>query len=93
MAKFIVKVPFDGVDYYMNWSTVTDSPSSYGLQLNEFIEEHSPCPERMARVDIYGSSSLRGESMEDIVAGNRAGPGESELSLGQLILAFVDVGD
>lgn len=33
MADYIVKIPHKGIDYYLLWSTNTDSPVTYGASL------------------------------------------------------------
>ncbi len=30
MGQYIVKIPCDGVEYYLEWSSVVDSPVTYG---------------------------------------------------------------
>lgn len=89
MARFIVKI--DGK--YLEWSTVVDAPVTYGMTREEFEAyyrfnygeswmEH--LPERMARVEANGTSSFNCTSIEDVIAGNRAGDGEQELTLEQI---------
>ena len=34
--SFIIKIPHDGIDYFMEWSTVSDSLSTYGMPFDEF---------------------------------------------------------
>lgn len=36
MPRYICKTNVDGVDYYLEWSTVVDAPVTYGMPLEEF---------------------------------------------------------
>lgn len=93
MPRYIVKLtnPKDGRDYYLEWSTITDSPVTYGMSREEFEQHYreeygisamrTEWPERMARVDEKGTSSLLYISVEDLVSHNRAGPDETPLSV------------
>jgi len=68
MGKFIVKLTDEqeGRDYYLEWSTVSDSPASPGMSLEEFTEYYRDkygsdgmreFKARMARVEKTGTSS------------------------------------
>jgi len=86
MPKFIVKLtdPKTADDYYVEWSTVCDAPTSAHRGLPAFTEYYrgeygaaameSEFPERMARVALTGTSSRIDTSARVTVAGNRAGP-------------------
>ena len=78
---------------YMIWSTVVDAPITR-LMTREQLEEHvrfedgergiRELPERLERADTNGTSFYRG-SAESVVRFNRAGPGESCLTIKELI--------
>ncbi len=96
-SYLIVKLEHQGNDYYMEWSQVCDAPAGKGMELNPFTEyckrEHTPellaiLPERMARVERIGTSSINGTTAEELVAGNRAGPDETSLSKDELIRQY-----
>lgn len=74
---------------YTEWSTVTDSPVSPLLTLPEFkrylletygVEALEELPRRLARVDKFGSSSQMGQTAQDLLRHNRAGPNESHVT-------------
>ncbi len=90
MPRFIVKL---ADDEYVEWSTVVDAP------LAGSVTRAAACHEwgepSVARADRRGHSQVEGPrvseanrdrvwSPEELIAGNRAGPGESELSLDEL---------
>jgi len=60
---------------------MTDAPS-------RCLEDFSP--ERLARLEQYGSSLLISEPREDVVAFNRAGPDASCMSIAALLHAYGD---
>lgn len=97
MPRYLFKVtdPRDGVSYYGEWSTVVDAPVT---ELTSDLDELTSytrwkygedgvreLPERLARVEKTGVSSCHGVTTESLLSGNRAGKGETELTLTQLI--------
>ncbi len=99
MGRIICKIPHQGKDYYLLYSTTSDSFCTYGVGLARFTQymgeregsrymetEH---PRRMARVERFGTSSLDEESVEDLILCNRCGPKEEELTLEQIVNHFV----
>lgn len=89
MAKFIVKLD----DYYLEWSTIVDAPTTYGMSEDEFREYYRDeygrngsldLEERLERCKKYGTSMIPGHTPEDLIVCNRAGPEESELTLKQI---------
>ena len=89
MSRVLVKLGTK----YVEWSTVTDSPVSYGMtreQLEAFTKEEygneglREIPARLARIERTGCSS-HVDTLESLVAVNRAGPGETEATLEELI--------
>lgn len=89
MGRFIIKLPCDGVDYYLEWSTIVDAPVTYGMTLEEFKEYYQEeygnagmrdLETRMARVKETGTSDIGYNNVKEIIVGNRAGDGEKYLS-------------
>lgn len=92
MGKAIIKIK----DKYFEWSTIVDAPVTYGMsksQLESYIKEQyglngtSNLEERLQRVEDKGHSFLGnyGElTLEDIIACNRAGEKETELTAEQI---------
>jgi hypothetical protein len=80
---------------YVEWSTITDSPVSAGMTLEQFrayIKERygteglERLPARLARVEAIGTSLLDPPlRAEDFTRFNRAGPRESHLSWRELV--------
>lgn len=90
MPKFIVH--HDG--YFFEWSTIVDAPTTYGMRREEFevyfekrygAEAMRDLPDRLSRALAQGTSSLDGTSAESLIAGNRAGPDETELPFADVI--------
>lgn len=86
MAKYVIKIR----DKYLEWSTAVDAPVTRGMTREEMIEHlvlsvteeaRSNAGRRLCRADDHGSSAIPFESAEDVIFGNRAGPGETELSI------------
>lgn len=84
-------------DYYMEWSTVSDSPRTYGMGFEEFKryylkqygeEGYKDFGARIWRVKKHGSSFVNSVSAEDVIAGNRAGPNGEELTVEETIDAY-----
>jgi hypothetical protein len=88
MGRCIVKL--NGC--YAEWSTVVDAPITSFMPKDEFERwyerEHgrsamAGLPERMERVEATGTSSLL-DTLDDLIAGNRAGKGETTLTKDEL---------
>ena len=90
MGRFILKIKDEifNKDYYLEWSTVTDSPVSFGMELEEFkkyyISEYGEASrhgleERLERTNRNGSSGYSPyDILEEFFESNRAGDkGES----------------
>lgn len=85
MPVYIVKLTDKKTDtpYYMEWSTVTDSPATYGMPLDEFKEHYKDqygargmeeLPKRLKRVEESGCSDAIDRSpVEEWITSNRAG--------------------
>lgn len=100
MPRYIVKIPHEGQDYYLDWSTIVDAPVTYGLTLEEFKEycreeygrqriESFDFKQRMERVEEKNTSSLLHDSAEDVMSCNRAGDKETRLDLQGIIQKFI----
>jgi hypothetical protein len=94
MGQFIVKLG----GKYLVWSTIVDAPITYGMdeaELQEWVKDEygqqglRDLPARMERVEQKGTSALTIESAERTVWFNRAGPGESQLTVEQIIEQYV----
>ena len=87
MPRFCVQL--DGK--YFEWSTVVDSPITSPMSREEYLKWHlveygrignRDVDERLALADKHGTSCRYPPmSAKDLIAGNRAGEGETELSL------------
>lgn len=89
MPTFICKFE----NRYFNWSTIVDAPTSEPMTLDEFKVYYAAqfgsegmliLPERLERVEATGCSSRDGSTFESMVACNRFGPNETELTLEQV---------
>lgn len=79
---------------FFEWSTVCDAAVTEPMDREAFeaywkaeygrqgLEELQPRLERAIR---KGCSSLDGSTFEDMIAGNRMGPGESEATLEEIV--------
>lgn len=87
MGKYIAKL---ADDVYIEWSTVVDAPISYIATRAQAVQAWGG--ERVRRADANGTSILdsypAGNTPEEIVRGNRAGPGESEIGVAEIIKAY-----
>lgn len=90
MPKYIAKI--NGL--YCEWSTIVDAPTTYLLTLDQFREHYRTeygesgmrqLDERLARVDLQGTSSQLGHTPGDLVASNHAGDGGECLTLAELV--------
>lgn len=96
MPKFIAH--HDG--WFFEWSTIVDAPTTEAMTREEFEQYYrdeygrqamDTLPQRLSRAIETGSSSLDGDSLADLVSGNRAGPDETELSLDGIIKLVMDM--
>lgn len=88
MSRFIVRLR----DHYMEWSTVSDAPTTKLMPLDRFLKWYrrtysesgmKELPERMERVERTGTSAYH-ETAESVITGNRAGLGETALTLDEI---------
>ncbi len=84
-------------DRYFEWSTVSDSPATWGMTLDDlrrYIQEEygniglNVLPERLKRIDQFGTSCLPNTMLADFLIGNRAGDNEEELDIDQIYKKF-----
>lgn len=91
MPRYIMKLtdPQDECAYYLEWSTIVDAPVTYGMALDDFrryyrerygTEGAARLPARLERVEATGCSAFN-DSVDGLLATNRAGPDESKLNL------------
>jgi hypothetical protein len=89
MAAVIIKL----ADHYLEWSTISDAPTTRAMTLDEFWRYYSDqygvvglqgLPSRMVRVEAKGTSDVDDDSVDDTIDCNRAGAGETELTRAQL---------
>lgn len=87
MPRYLCKVQDGDKAYYMEWSTITDSPVTTGMPLEELKEQYcdDDFEDRMKRVEAKGTSSRLDDSFDKLISGNRAGKNESCLSKEQII--------
>ncbi len=85
---------------FFEWSTIVDAPVTVAMDRSAFEEyirsEYGAqglrdLPSRIERAIKNGTSDVGGMSLQDLIAGNRAGPSEKELDL-QGILSLVNQG-
>lgn len=83
---------------YLVWSTVSDSPITYGLTLAElrrYVKEEDgrrgleDLARRLERVEQKGTSSHLDANADDTIWLNRAGPDETSLHREEIIEFFV----
>ena len=93
MARAIIKIK----DKYLEWSTVVDSPVTYGMTLDElksyYKDEYGRrglerLQFRLERVEKTGTSYFYPKTVEEVIGGNRAGPGETELTLDEIYWTY-----
>jgi len=87
MGNYVARLADDA---YVEWSTIVDAPISWVHSREQAIKAWTP--QRVERADRNGTSILdgypAGSTPDEIVRGNRAGPGESELTVAQIIAAY-----
>lgn len=84
---------------FFEWSTVIDAPVTCAMTREEYEAHYQnmhgllgmrELPDRLERAVESGTSSRGRSSVEDMVAGNRAGEDESELSFDAVIEMVID---
>lgn len=93
MGRCLIKIPDGDRSWYLEWSSVVDAPVTYGMsleELHEYIKDEygreglHDLPERLMRVEKYGASALPVRWVAEVIACNRAGEGETKLTLTQI---------
>ena len=95
MSRVIVKIE----DYYLDWSSIVDSPVTFGMKFGDWMQYYKTeygeismtnFTHRMKRVEEHGTSYLVGglTSAEDFVQNNRAGPDEDCLTYDEIYKAY-----
>jgi len=88
MTKCLIKIK----DKYFEWSTVSDSPITYGMsktELRDHIKEEygndgiDALPKRLKRISINGTSAI-GETLSETTSVNRAGESETCITIQQI---------
>lgn len=94
MARGIIKLADQA---YVEWSTVVDAPTTYVLTRDEMLTHlnQNTFPmgkrtfqeneKRLQRADQTGTSFLDSTTRDQLLAGNRAGPKESTLTLEEIL--------
>jgi hypothetical protein len=94
VGRFLVKLD----DSYLEWSTISDGPCTYGMTLDELREYVRAeqgneglreLPRRLARVEAKGTSAFDAENADDVIWLNRAGPQETPLHREEIIEFYV----
>lgn len=94
MSKTIAKFTHKKIDYYLEWSSIVDAPVTWGMTLEEFkvyykeqygLQGMKELPERLERVDKYGTSSYYNESTKSLICVNNAGPNSKRASYAYIV--------
>lgn len=87
MGRYVAKL---GDDAYVEWSTVVDAPVSWVEGRAHAVAVWGV--HRVDRADRNGTSILdgypAGRTPEEIVSANRAGPGETTITVEEIITAY-----
>ena len=99
MPRYIIKLPCDGEDFYLEWSSIVDAPVTSGMTLEEFEayyrEQYGQCgmdrlPERMERVNETGASDgLNRDPVEDWIAFNYAGDDGRQITVDEIVDKYI----
>lgn len=95
MGTFIIKL----ADHYLEWSSIVDAPVTHGMTLEEFKAYYRDeygrndfelkFPRRLARVEQKGTSAHDSADVDDLIWGNCAGPGGTQLHREEIIEFYV----
>lgn len=96
MMGVIVKL---GPDQYLLWSTLSDAPVTHVMTRQSMLnwllanrDLRDDAPEvRMERTDQNGTSTIPGESMEDFIRYNRAGPEGKTLTVEEILEKYASI--
>jgi hypothetical protein len=93
MAVLIGKFSRNGTNYYFDYSTESKEPSM-AMELAEYRAHYSKAHgrvalaklgERLERADAKGTSGRMRRDLDDMLKGNKAGEGQSELTTDAVI--------
>lgn len=96
MANPLIRIESAGREWWLVWSTVVDAPITYGMteaELTEWVREEwgkeglRGLPDRIARARASGTSAHVGD-LDGYIACNRAGEGETRLTLDQIVAMY-----
>lgn len=94
MPHYLIRLERDCKEWFLEWSTIVDAPVTFGMSEAELLDHIrfkygndgiSRLPERLARVRRNGCSCLPEMNLEDLLAYNRAGKGETTLTTDEII--------
>lgn len=97
MGNLIAKL---APDCYVEWSTITDSPITSTMTLEQLrgyiLEEYGRAglerlPARLERVERTGTSGLDGGTLESLLVCNRAGENEANATLEEIIKRYAPI--
>ena len=99
MGRVLCKIPHEGKDYYLVWSTIVDAFITYGMSLEEFTEwmreeegrrymemDHN---RRMEKVEMFGTSSAFNKSPEELISLNHCGPKQQRITMEGIIYDLI----
>lgn len=94
MPRHVVRLTAPDGAWYLEWSTVVDAPVTFGMRRGEFARWYADeygrdgvrgLAERFDRADATGCSARDGTSLAELLAANRAGPGETALTRDEIV--------
>jgi len=98
MGHSIIKLPCDDKEYYLIWSSITNSPITYGMShkelkgylKDEYGNSHKEgFEERLKRVEQIGTSSRMYKDVDRQIEHNCAGGNEECLTKEQIVDVFI----
>jgi|SRR5271155_2194696 len=93
MGRTIIKTPHP-LRPYLEWSSIVDAPVTYGMNretLRRYVKEENgneglrTFNERLDRADRKGTSSFMEKNVKETISCNRAGKGETRLTMDQIV--------
>lgn len=91
MPTYIIKhtMPNDGEERCLLWSSIVDAPTSYGVTIDEirdwWREEYGRSGLERLDAELARPTSGRVTTLSDVWVTNRAGAGETRLSIEQIV--------
>jgi hypothetical protein len=96
MGRGIIKLTDGAESWYLEWGSICDAPTTYGMTLDELKaytkDEYGETglrelPRQLERIEATGTS-YRDIALADVIDVNRAGPRERRFTLAELIAYF-----